>query len=125
MLISDGSSDVCSSDLSRRALQDGDEEAVGTVPCRSQAQHLALGRTGTAEDRTPNLADRQEAEFLVPCQEIVHLRLVLLTQHGAGRVNQAPAGSDKHCSFVENARLLLPQPVEIGTGETRVLYRKS
>src|SRR5689334_14855811 len=56
------------------ALQHSDEEPVGAVPRRREAQHVAACRALAAHRLAPDLADRQEREIGMAGEEGFDLR---------------------------------------------------
>src|SRR5579885_2609999 len=65
------------------ASQRGDEEPVGTVPRRRQAQHGAARGRLAADRLAPDLGDRQQREVRVRREKPLDLRLVLFLQQRA------------------------------------------
>src|SRR5260221_13591508 len=78
-----------------RTLANGDEEAVGTVACRGQAQHVAGARRLAADRRAPHSGDRQSGEIRRAGEKTLDLLLVLLAQERAGGIDKPSPGCDE------------------------------
>src|SRR5437764_1795912 len=97
-----------------RTLEKGDKEAVGGVLRRGQAE-IIVARGAVAADRLgPGKCDRVRREIAMRVEESFSLRLVLLAQQGAGRINQPAAGVYEPRRAGEDGALALDQFGEIG-----------
>src|SRR5947199_1668350 len=90
-----------------RALADGDEEAVGAVARRGQAQHVAGARRLSADHRAPYPRYRQQCEIRRLGKEALDLRLILLAQEGACGIDQPAARRDEAGGAPDDAVLQL------------------
>src|SRR5260221_2883937 len=92
-----------------RTLANGDEEAVGTVACRGQAQHVAGARRLAADGRAPPSGERESGEIRRGGAKTLGLLLVLLAQERAGGLDKPPPGCDEAGGAFDDAVLQLGQ----------------
>src|SRR5437762_10810914 len=100
------------------AFEEGDKEAVGAVRGRGQAEIIvARGpirlRIVAADRLGPSASYRVQHEIAVRVEESLGLRLVLLAQQRAGRINQPAARLYEARRAVEDRVLTLDQFGEI------------
>src|ERR1700731_4895584 len=86
----------------RLARQHGDEDPVGPVARRREAQYVALDGRRAADGLGPDRADRQQREIVVSRQKCLYLRLVLLAQQRTGGIDQTAAGLGQPRCAAEN-----------------------
>src|SRR5262249_40919519 len=89
------------------ALEYGDKKPVGAVPCRGQPKIGHAARRSAADRLGPYPRDRQQREIGLGREKGACLRLVLLVQHRAGRIDEPPARANQACRAAEY--LLLPE----------------
>src|ERR1043166_6649013 len=92
-----------------RTLEEGDKEAVGAVLRGCEAEIVGAGGRGAADRLGPGPCDRVRREIAMRVEESFGLRLVLLAQQGAGRIDQAAAGFHEARRAVEDRALALDQ----------------
>src|SRR5215472_4266526 len=98
------------------AVEEGDEEAVGAVLRRGQAEIVAFRGRGAADGLRPGARGGVEREIAMRVEKGLGLCLVLLAQQRAGDVDEAAAGLHEARGAVEDRALALDELGEIGRG---------